>query len=84
MNAGTIAILAQISMLYVFSWVLKSGNEWFPEGSATYWALQLDYFRTPVGNSREKVPSSKWIIRRFYAQISSVVSSIPDYRCLVL
>ena len=48
-TGGTIALLLQISFLYGFSAIHKSGAEWRSEYTATFYALQLDYFRTPIG-----------------------------------
>ncbi|EGG22493.1 hypothetical protein DFA_04621 [Cavenderia fasciculata] len=45
-NFASFAIILQIFFLYVFSYVHKTGDEWRKDYTATYFALQLDYFRT--------------------------------------
>ncbi|MEK6908793.1 MAG: HTTM domain-containing protein [Nanoarchaeota archaeon] len=46
---GTAGILLQVAFVYFFSALLKTGNEWFPNGTAIYYALQLDQFATHLG-----------------------------------
>ncbi len=48
-SAATIGISVQIAMLYVATALLKTGKEWWPDGTASYYALQLDAFITPFG-----------------------------------
>jgi predicted DCC family thiol-disulfide oxidoreductase YuxK len=48
-SAATIGISVQIAILYVSTALLKTGKEWWPEGTASYYALQLDSFVTPFG-----------------------------------
>ncbi|EGC29606.1 hypothetical protein DICPUDRAFT_158792 [Dictyostelium purpureum] len=45
-NFATFAIILQIIFLYSFSYVHKTGDEWRVDYTASYYALQLDYFRT--------------------------------------
>lgn len=40
------ALLLQGMSMYFFSALLKSDDRWFPDGTAVYYALQLDYFAT--------------------------------------
>lgn len=49
-SAATIAYVAQISFLYVFAAILKTGSEWRSEFTATYFALSLDQFTTFIGD----------------------------------
>jgi hypothetical protein len=42
-------ILFQMAAVYFFSALLKSGPDWYPDFTATYYALQLDQFRTFFG-----------------------------------
>ncbi len=44
----TLALLVQGMSMYFFSALMKSDPKWFPEGLAVYYALQLDYFVTPL------------------------------------
>jgi uncharacterized membrane protein YphA (DoxX/SURF4 family) len=41
-------LLLQVMSVYFFSAILKSGREWWPDGSAVYYALQLDMYATPL------------------------------------
>src|SRR5262249_39468156 len=38
-TVGTVALMAQVAMLYWFSALLKHSTEWWGEGSAVYYAL---------------------------------------------
>ena len=42
------ALLLQVLSMYFFGAVLQSGAEWWPDGSAVYYALQLDRSATPI------------------------------------
>ena len=46
-SIGTAALLLQGMSMYFFSALLKSDPIWIPDGTAVYYALQLDYFATP-------------------------------------
>lgn len=46
-SVATCAILIQGMSMYFFSAILKSDARWFPDGTAVYYALQLDYLATP-------------------------------------
>lgn len=48
-SAATIGIAVQIAILYTSTALLKTGKEWWPDGTASYYALQLDSFVTPFG-----------------------------------
>jgi len=49
-NGASVALLCQIAFLYIFSFFHKTGTEWNVDLTASYYALQLDYFRTPVAD----------------------------------
>lgn len=46
-SIGTAALLLQGVSMYFFSALLKSDDVWMPDGTAAYYALNLDYFATP-------------------------------------
>ena len=48
-SIGTIAVLLQVCFLYFFTGLLKNGREWFPDGTAIYYALSIDQFATHFG-----------------------------------
>ena len=43
------AMLVQVMSVYFFTAFLKSGAEWWPDGTAVYYALHLDMFATHLG-----------------------------------
>ncbi|MDB5977860.1 MAG: hypothetical protein JWR07_4620, partial [Nevskia sp.] len=43
------ALLVQVLSVYFFGAILQNGAEWWPEGSAVYYALQLERYATPTG-----------------------------------
>ena len=47
-SVATVALLIQGMSMYFFSALLKSDPIWMPDGTAVYYALQLDYFATPL------------------------------------
>ena len=46
-SIATMALLVQGMSMYLFSGLLKSDAQWFPDGTAVHYALQLDYLVTP-------------------------------------
>jgi len=48
-SMGTVAILLQMASFYFFSALLKHSPEWFPDGTAIYYALSLEAFVRPFG-----------------------------------
>ncbi|MDR3416292.1 MAG: HTTM domain-containing protein [Nevskia sp.] len=42
-------LLLQVMSPYFFGALLKSGSEWWPDGTAVYWILQLDRYLAPAG-----------------------------------
>jgi len=56
LSLGTIAFVIQIVSVYLFSVMLKSGKEWWSEGSAIYYALSIDYLATPIGKVVREAP----------------------------
>jgi len=49
-NAAAIASVVQVSFLYGFSVVHKTGDSWGVTGNAVQLALGLDFFRLPMGD----------------------------------
>ena len=48
-SLATFAFLLQVAAVYVFTGFLKTGQEWTQEGTAIYYALNVDQFTTPFG-----------------------------------
>ena len=46
-SVATAALLIQVMSVYFFSALLKSAPEWWPDGTAVYFALHLDHLATP-------------------------------------
>lgn len=46
---GSAGLLLQVAFVYFFSALLKTGVDWFPDGTAIYYALSLDQFSTYIG-----------------------------------
>jgi len=49
-NVATFALMMQLVCMYVSAHYHKSGLEWTEYGTASWLALQLDYFRKPFGD----------------------------------
>ena len=55
---GTAAYAIQIIFMYLFTVLLKSGPQWWREGSAVYYALSIDQLVTPIGKLLAELPES--------------------------
>jgi predicted DCC family thiol-disulfide oxidoreductase YuxK len=55
-SAATVAYIIQICLLYIFTGVLKTGAAWH-DGTAVYYALNVDQLITPVGAYLRELPS---------------------------
>ena len=53
---GSLALILQVAFLYWFTALMKTGEEWLWDGTATYFALQIDQFTTPVGKILQAAP----------------------------
>ena len=49
LSFGTFGIMLQFAFVFIFSALLKTGAEWFPDGTAIYYALSIDQFATWLG-----------------------------------
>lgn len=56
-STGTVAILLQVACLYFFSALFKHSPEWIPDGTALYYALQMEAFVLPSGRWLLNFPS---------------------------
>ncbi len=59
-SAGTLALIMQMFIMYIFTALLKTGIQWHQQGSAVYYALQLEQFATPFTSYLLAAPS--WIL----------------------
>jgi hypothetical protein len=48
-GGSSIAITLQIAIVYFGSALFKTGKEWWPEGTAAYYALSLEHYTTSFG-----------------------------------
>ncbi len=48
-SMGGIALLLQGMSIYFFSFFHKTGVEWYPDGTALYYALHIGAYVTPIG-----------------------------------
>src|SRR5215216_2429437 len=48
-SAATVGLFMQIAFVYWFTAALKSGPEWRVDGTAIYYALNIDQIATPIG-----------------------------------
>ncbi|HEX8502255.1 MAG TPA: HTTM domain-containing protein [Pyrinomonadaceae bacterium] len=55
-SAGTAAFTLQVCLVYWFTAVLKSDPEWWQDGSALYYTLNLDYLTTDWGRLLLSLP----------------------------
>lgn len=49
-SMATVAFVAQLCFLYLFAALFKDSPEWTRDFTATYYALALDQFTTPIGD----------------------------------
>lgn len=49
LSAGSVGLVLQVLAVYFFSAILKSGDEWWPDGTAVYYTMMLDRYSTPLG-----------------------------------
>lgn len=56
LTGGTVALIAQIVIMYLISTYHKTGEEWTTDYTSTWYALQLDYYRTPLAAILDKFP----------------------------
>ncbi len=54
---GTLGYIAQACVLYIFTGILKTGPAWHSEGSAVYYALNVDQLVTPFGVWLRNIPA---------------------------
>jgi hypothetical protein len=57
-SSATFALLAQATMLYTFAALAKTGKEWRHDGTALYFALNIEQMRTWLGALMLHLPQS--------------------------
>jgi hypothetical protein len=63
-SVASAAFLLQVCVIYFFTAILKSGPDWHEDGTALYYAMQLDWLVLPLGTwLREYFAITKLITR---------------------
>jgi hypothetical protein len=63
-SMASAAFLVQVCVMYLFTAILKSGPDWHEDGSALYYAMQLDWLVLPLGTLlRQSFPLTKLLTR---------------------
>lgn len=62
---ATAGLLLQVLSVYFFSAILKNGREWWPEGTAVDYAMQIDAYATPVGQWLRHFPQLEYGLTLF-------------------
>lgn len=55
-SIATAGILVQTTIVYLSTALLKHSKEWWSEGSAMYYALNIEQFRLPLGGLAKDLP----------------------------
>ena len=76
LSLGTSAYVLQIVSVYLFSVMLKSGKEWWSEGSAIYYALNIDYLATPIGKALREGPYSMLRLMTWSVLVVEIVAPL--------
>jgi hypothetical protein len=74
-SVGTIALYLQFLMIYFFAWASKTGTQWWPEGTAIYYALSIEYMTTHWGNLLLHAPG--WLLKTFTYGVYWFECSVP-------
>ena len=72
-SPGSVALLAQVVMLYWFAVAYKTGAEWRSEGSAMYYALSIEQMSTPIGRLMLHLPQVALRFMTFFVLAYEVV-----------
>lgn len=49
-SAGTLGYMVQVSLLYIFAFLFKTGDDWRVNGDAVWFALSIQQMATPLGH----------------------------------
>lgn len=55
-SVAAFGLLVQVVSVYFFSAALKHGDAWWPDGTAVYYALELDRYTTDIGRFLQELP----------------------------
>lgn len=89
-SVPTAGLLLQTTIVYISTALLKHSKEWWSEGSAMYYALNIEQFRLPLGGIAKDLPPillriSTWLTLAFEL-IAPIIaySSRPVVRILTI
>ena len=62
LTGGSVGLVLQVVLLYVCTAALKTSTEWWPEGTAVWYAITWEQFTTPLGDWLQSFPELlKWL-----------------------
>jgi hypothetical protein len=61
-SAATVGYIMQICLLYIFTGILKTGSAWHADGTAVYYALNVDQLVTPMGIFLREFPRAMTLL----------------------
>lgn len=56
LSLASVSYYLQIGYIYFFAFMLKTGQEWWPDGTASYYALSLDMYSRSFGKFMVQFP----------------------------
>lgn len=56
-SLASLGMLLQVLSVYFFSAILKDASDWWPDGLAVYYTLELERYATPLGRSLLAFPA---------------------------
>lgn len=62
LSSATIGYIVQICLIYVFTGLLKTGDAWHTDGTAVYYALNIDQLVIPLGAWLRTLPELMTIL----------------------
>jgi hypothetical protein len=79
LSFGTAAILLQVSILYVFTGLLKNGDQW-RNGTAVYFAMHIDQFARPLAHLlRDNISKEIYALLTYSVQYFEIYGSLLLY-----
>jgi hypothetical protein len=78
-SVATAGLLLQTTIVYLSTAFLKHSKEWWSEGSAMYYALNIEQFRLPLGGVAKNFPPFFLRISTWMTLVFEIVSPIVVY-----
>jgi hypothetical protein len=64
LSVATFGLLWQVCLVYFFTAYLKKGDDWLKDGTALYYALQIDLYGSWTGRILRQFPDLCWLLTR--------------------